>query len=360
MSEFGRVLITGAGGFVGGRIAEVLHCAELAEVRAGVRRWASAARIGRFPFEIALCDVTDPAQLRAAVAGVRAIVHCARTDNLQAAPALRHVLESAIDVGARRVVHFSSAAVYGDVEGDVDDTAPVRPTGHAYGDAKLEAEALCADFAQRGLDIVVLRPTLIYGPYGDEWTGDYARRMARGLWMIPPEYCGGTANLVYVDDVVQAVIRALRTEHGRGNACAYIINGAERVTWWQYFTALNDALGLPPLVAQSAVRSQVAARVMQPVRGGAKLALRHFPRAIRLLAQRSNMAKILMKQAESAIRQTPTLQEFNFYQRKAFFSSAKAQRLLGYAPAFSMADGVGLSAAWLQHNHYVPQRPPTA
>jgi uncharacterized protein YbjT (DUF2867 family) len=61
MSE--RVLITGAGGFIGGRIAEVLHCSGLMTVRAGIRRWSSAARIARFEMEIVLADVMDPASI---------------------------------------------------------------------------------------------------------------------------------------------------------------------------------------------------------------------------------------------------------------------------------------------------------
>lgn len=354
MPELGRVLITGAGGFIGARIAEVLHCAGLADVRAGVRRWASAARIGRFPFEITLCDVTDPAQMRTAAAGVRSIVHCARTDNRDAVPAMRAVLEAAVAAGAERVVHFSSIAVYGDVTGEVDDTVPPGRTGRAYGDAKLETEAVCLEAAKRGPGVVVLRPSIVYGPFGDEWTGNYARQMARGAWMLPPEYCTGTANLVYVDDVVQAVIRALRTDRGLG--AAYNINGPDRPTWWQYFTALNDALDLPPLAKRSTVAAQTAARAIQPVRSAAKLALRRFEGPVRTLAQRSSAAKALMKRAEAAIRQTPTIQDFELYRHKVSFISVRAQTLLGYVPAFSLADGVALSAAWLRHHRYIPER----
>ena len=46
------ILVTGAGGFIGGRIVEVLHAAGLGPVRAGVRRWSTAAQVELFPLKI--------------------------------------------------------------------------------------------------------------------------------------------------------------------------------------------------------------------------------------------------------------------------------------------------------------------
>ena len=74
------ILVTGAGGFIGGRVVEVLHGLPGRSVRASVRRWSSAVRIGRLPVEIVLCDMTDPKQVRTAMEGIGAVVHCAYGD----------------------------------------------------------------------------------------------------------------------------------------------------------------------------------------------------------------------------------------------------------------------------------------
>jgi nucleoside-diphosphate-sugar epimerase len=72
------------------------------------------------------------------------------------------------------------------------------------------------------------------------------------------------------------------------------------------------------------------------------------------LYKRNALAKIVMRKAESVIRQTPTVAEYDLYSRDLSFPIGKAERLLGYRPVFTMADGVALSAAWLRHHRYVP------
>ena len=49
MPETRKILVTGAGGFIGGRVVEVLHRLDAGEVVAGMRRWATGARFGRLP-----------------------------------------------------------------------------------------------------------------------------------------------------------------------------------------------------------------------------------------------------------------------------------------------------------------------
>src|SRR2546425_11294531 len=100
-----RVLITGAGGFIGGRVAEVLHASGSAQVRAGVRKWAGAARIGRLPVEIVRCDLADPLQVDAACDGVAAVVHCATATGPGAETKRGNLLEAAYRPGVPQARH---------------------------------------------------------------------------------------------------------------------------------------------------------------------------------------------------------------------------------------------------------------
>ena len=347
----GRTLVTGAGGFIGGRIVEVLHELNPGSVRAGVRRWSSAARIGRLPVEIVQCDVSSAESVRSAMKGVTAVVHCARGDATTNIEGTRIVLDEAQRAGVQRVVHLSTVAVYGRQEGSFSEASPSAPGSDPYGSSKVRTEDICAEYGQRGLAITILRPTIVYGPYSDLWTVEFAQRLTAGAWFLPERYTQGTCNLVYVDDVVKAVVLSLR--HDKAIGQTFIINGEERPTWNEYFHALNDALGLPPLRPASAMRSRMKAGAMMPVRKTAKFILKRFQPLVMKVYQRSKVAKSLMRHAETAIKNSPTAGEFELYSLRVSYEQQKAREMLAYRPTFSMRDGIELSVAWLRDFRYL-------
>jgi nucleoside-diphosphate-sugar epimerase len=351
MPEDGKILVTGAGGFIGGRIVEVLHAANPGTVRAGVRRWASAARIGRFPVEIVQCDVTDASQVRKSLQGVDAVVHCAVGPHEVTVGGTRTLLEAAHESQVRRFVHISTIDVYGGVSGDVDETHSLQYTKNPYGDSKIDAEKACLAAVERGVPVAILRPSLVYGPFSESWTIEWAQRLQALPWMLAERDCQGVCNLVYVDDLVGAVLRALDRPEAVGQA--FNVNGPERPTWQEYFEALNGALALPPLRSQTPSTSHLSTQVMRPVRAGARLLLDHFDDQVMQLYQRFELAKRVMKWGEGLIRKTPTIAEFSLLARTATYPTEKARTQLGWSPRFRMADGVELSAAWLRHHGYV-------
>src|SRR3989442_885704 len=273
-----RVLITGAGGFIGGRVAEVLHGSGWAQVRAGVRKWAGAARIGRLPVEIVRCDLADPRQVDAACNGVTAVVQCARATGPGTEAQLRNLFEAAYRRGVTRVVHLSTTEVYGDVAGDVDEDHPIGPGQSDYARSKIAAERACAEYIARGLPLVVLRPTIVYGPFSETWTVKVAQRLLSGRWSLPEDSCRGTCNLLYVDDLVAAILLALRTDQAVGEA--FNVNGRERVTWYHYFSALAEALGVGRPDSKSLLAARARAWLMQPVRASARFVLKHHHKRI--------------------------------------------------------------------------------
>jgi len=352
MSEPRTVLVTGAAGFIGARICEVLHMDGRYRIRPVLRRWSSAARLGRLPLDPLLCDVTDREAVRRVMEGVDRVIHCAVGTPATNVVGTRNVMEAALETGVQKVVHLSTVSVYGEATGTVPEEHPLVG-GSVYGDTKREAEDACLEAHRKGLAVTLLRPTIVYGPFSGDWTVEFARRLAAVGYLVPREAAGGRCNLVYVDDLVEAVRLGLDPEKGNGEALN--VNGPDDVTWWDYFLALNGALGLPPLQERPRGGSRTRSALMTPVRRSAKLALKHLEKPILWLYQNSAAAKGTMKWAEGMIRTTPSSQEFALYGRDVFYSGTRAAAALGYQPRVTMEEGVRLSAAWLRHLRFVDE-----
>lgn len=352
MSSFnGPILVTGAGGFIGGRVVEVLQELPGTSVRAAVRRWSSAARIGRLPVEIVPCDVTDLDQVRRALRGVRGVVHCAYGDRHTTVEGTRAVLEGALEAEVARVVYLSTMEVYGDVEGDTSENAPLRKTGSPYRDSKIDAEVLCREYMKRGLRVSVVRPTIVYGPFSLAYTVGFAERLLAGGSFPGRDDCQGTCNLLYIDDLVAAILLALTRQEAVGEA--FNVNGEERLTWWEYLNHLSGAIGLPPLNGARPLSQRVRFVALARMRSLARRVLGQFEGPIRALYRSNVVAQRLMQRGERMLRSVPSADERHLLRRKVFFPVGKARALLGYRSRFPVSSGVGLSVAWLRHHGFL-------
>lgn len=348
------VLITGAGGFIGGWMAEALHLSRWAQVRAGVSRWSSAARVARFPVDIVRCDVTDADSLDQALQGVDIVVHCARgkgNDNSVTIDGTRLLIDRVRKAGVQHLVFTSSVAVYGEATGLVhEDAAPVSPLTE-YGAGKRAAEAICEESADDDLRISVIRPTIVYGPFSEQWTTPYIERFASGRWRALGAGGEGKCNLVYVGDLVRMVQFLVETDLG-----PYVVlngNGPEVPTWNSYLERFNAALGFPPFAEPDAsLGLQVALR--RPVRALGKYVLANHKDLLMAAANASPPLKALMKKTEQDLKLKPNDDDLARYALDVTYSMDKAKDL-GFTPKTSVDDGIALTVDWARSVGVVPR-----
>lgn len=273
------VYVSGASGFVGRHVMSALTAAG-ASVRAD------------------FVELGDLAGLERAFAGCEAVVHVAALYSYEASPELlwkvnvegtRNVLEACARTGVRRLVHTSTSGTCGPVPGRVaseDDGPPEWELRVPYKRTKLEAERLVLTAAAAGFDAVVVNPTTPVGE-GDEWptpTGRMIRAVASGRYR---GYLGrGGLNVVDVRDV--GLGHALALEHGRRGE-RYLLGGHD-LGLRELFALVTRAAGRP------------APRVRVPY-----------------AAVRAASALGFVNRNEALLARIP-----------AYFSSAKAERELGY------------------------------
>ncbi|UCD37827.1 MAG: NAD(P)-dependent oxidoreductase [Fidelibacterota bacterium] len=352
MTDQKVVLVTGAGGFIGGRVVEKLHLQGDWHVKAGIHSWNGVARIARFPVEIVPCDVTDPAAVNRALADVTHVVHCAIGPPAVTVAGTQNMLAAARAKNVQRFVHLSTIEVYDNqLNGEITEEMPVVANGDPYGDSKVQAERLCWEHHEKGLPVVALRPAIVYGPFSKLWTVGVFERLASGNWGTLGGFGEGQCNLVYIDDVVQAIQLALEKHDAVGKAFNIIGPGIR--TWNEYFRRFNDALGFPPLREIQPSRARLASAITQPIRATAKFLLSRYGQLIMNIYNRSTLAKKVMQQTERSLKTTPAAAELNLYSRKTGYSITQARQVLGYNPLTSEEQGIDLSVQWLKHHGYL-------
>jgi nucleoside-diphosphate-sugar epimerase len=221
-AEAPLAVVTGASGFVGSHVVDAL-LVRGARVRCLLRASSSRRWLEGKPVEIAAVGLDDAPALEAAVAGATWIVHAAgRTSARNGAEfheanvgGTERMLRAALTVGPtlRRFLYVSSLAAAGPSR----DGAPVTEThlprpASDYGVSKLRGEELVHQLRDR-IPVCSIRPPAVYGPR-DEAT----RKIFVALkWHLRPELRpGGRFSMVYVEDLAEAMVRALEDDRARG------------------------------------------------------------------------------------------------------------------------------------------------
>lgn len=365
-----RVAVTGATGFIGGRLVERL-VDQGADVICLTR--GSAARSRPLPAgaTIRTLEVTESEPLRAALDGVDFVFHCAYDweDQSWNIRALRSLIEACRAAGCRGLVHLSSFVVYElPASGKLtEDSAEIRSKiGYAHTKLELEGELLRAA-REDALPATILQPTIVYGPFSRPWT-DAPADMLRYGTVVLPDARDGICNAVYVDDVVSAMI--LAATHPKAAGERFLISGPRPITWAQFYEEMARAVGAKgpqyqpaeAITRQSGMFRKVFQFAMDPQRvirrfsqtrlGGKVMTacLRALPRGIREGVRRR------LRVPHTRRRGYVHMPSLGIVQSRATASSDKARRVIGYEPQYDFAEGMVATSRYL--GEYVMLDPP--
>jgi nucleoside-diphosphate-sugar epimerase len=321
-------LVTGASGFLGGRLAEVL-------VRRGeqltvlARPAADLRHLHGLKVRVVAGDLSDIPSLTRAAEGVTHIYHCAACSSDWApwstfydanVAGVRNLLSVSAKIPRlQRFVHVSTTDIYGYPRLVCDESYRAEDVGLPYNSSKCGGESLVREASVAGLPVTIIRPATIYGPRGKDFVVTFARHIHAGTMAVID---GGSARggFAYVDNVVDAMLAAAGSEATLSRA--YNIADGTGITWRQYVDAFADALGkrrpwidLPFGVASRLARGfeLLHSSLRLP---GRPLLTRH---GVLLLA------------------------------RDQEFPCDAARRDFCFSPVVSFAEGLGRSVAWLKN-----------
>jgi nucleoside-diphosphate-sugar epimerase len=324
-------LVTGATGLLGSHIVEKLVQAGR-PVRALVRPTSDTTLLDEMGVEQAVGDVTDPASLRAAAAGVRTVYHAAAQVGdwgpwkrfvAVSIDGTRNMLRAARDARVGRFLHVSSISTYGhpNDEGAVfDETAPLGVNLHRwsyYSRAKVQAEKLVWAAHERGdLPVTVVKPSWLYGPRDRTSLPRLIRAVRGGKAKIIGDG-QNRMNVTYAGNEAEGCILAAENDDAVGQC--YNLSADGVITQEEYLNRIASCAGAGP------VRRKVPYRVAY----GAAFLMELFGRAL-------------------GRKRPPLVTRYSVWLmgRRCFFSCEKARRELGWRATVGYDEGIELSVRW--------------
>lgn len=335
MTQAGRVLITGASGFIGSAITRVFLDAGFT-VRAFIRTTSPRANLLGLPVEIAEGDIMDRASIASALNGVRYLVHAAADHRLwtQSPSRLisvnvegaRNVMEEALKSSVEKIVYTSSVCTLAKAPGqEAADETYCLPAARAFNPYKrskvLAEEVVRWLIANAGLNAVIVNPSAPIGPRDlkPAPTGRVVLECAAGRM---PAYLDTGLNVVHVDDVAQGHLAALE----RGIAGERYILGGENVHVREMLSEIARRAGCRP----------PAVKLTIPV---------VYPLAV-------------ASEAASWITGEPpyvTRDSLRMAREYMLFDDTKARTALGYTSR-PYQEGIAEAVAWFRSAGMLPQR----
>lgn len=323
-----EVLVTGATGFIGSRLAERLSLQEEAEVTGTGRKPERITDLRTYNVEPVSLDIRDTEKLERAIEGKEIIFHTAavmdtdpdtaRSVNIEATEAL---VQLAGKAGVRRIVHISTVGAYDMVDKtEVDESTPLALNHPAtYHRTKAIGEKRAFEIAgKKGVEMTVVRPSMVYGPGHGIWTVGMFENVREGK----PVFLGDGStyfNPVYIDDVVDALVLCAKSPQAPGEG----FNLSSEVTTWRDFMDYYGKLcgkeprGIPLFLARLIVMANKIPGVNTPIDQG------------------------FIEMANS----------------RKYFSIDKAEKLLGWSPQVNLEEGMAQSAQWLKEEGFLASTP---
>lgn len=356
----GKVAIVGASGFVGSRLVECLHLSGT-EVVPITRTVVGMARASRFALDSRVADATSAQELGEALRGCQSMVHLVAGQFRDIELAANALVPAAALAGIQRVVYLSTASVHGQnpPQGISEDSPLHDRHDFPYNNAKVRAEwAVHQNAARAGLEVITLRPGIVFGPR-DRWVTEFRESLLMGkAWRYRSG--AGICNTIYVDNLVEAIGCALKASR---EACGqpYWVGDQETVTWVDFQRSLCQELGLDenqvqvldqlPLPARKGRWLRIQSLRAHPL---GQAVIRRVPSRLKRISKAilsswhtpSSVNPWRLPSRETALN--PSLELAQLFQCRWKLPHDKAARLLGYQPRVPFQVGVQRTCEWLR------------
>jgi nucleoside-diphosphate-sugar epimerase len=237
------ITVIGAGGFVGSRLIEALILDDTRDICAVGRTPVSLARLCRFgsAVNLEIADAQNEKAVLQAIKNSSIVVNLVSGDPACIIKSTRAIYNACIQSKVKRLIHLSSAVVYGQVESPEidDDSPPMKKHWMPYARAKANAEQFLREVINSNpIEITVLRPGIVWGPRS-RWSLNAALDLINNTAYLVGDGLG-VCNTIYIDNLVSCIQTCCK--HNSNTSGFFNVSDDEFVTWLDFYESLADHL----------------------------------------------------------------------------------------------------------------------
>ncbi|SMO55554.1 NAD-dependent epimerase/dehydratase family protein [Fodinibius sediminis] len=323
-----KAFVTGGTGFIGSHLVDtLLDDSSYSEVRCLIRsnwKWLKDKNI--VPFR---GDLDDLSTLGEAVQDVDVVFHIAGRVKAPTYRDLKHanvdatenILRIAQKKNVPKVVVLSSLAATGPSQGrPVTEEDPLKPVS-MYGRSKKQMEQRIHEIAEQGTSVTILRPPAVYGPR-EEQIYSFFKMVDKRICPIIGDGEKPEISMIYVGDVIQGILKASR-KNSPGVATYFLTDGKPH-TWNEIRSATTTVLG------KKSIPIYVKPGLVKKIAGTVEKAASFF--GVYPVLNREKAREMILEWT---------------------CSTEKAREELGYAPQYTLEEGLARTIHWYQRHHWL-------
>ncbi|MHA2080470.1 MAG: NAD-dependent epimerase/dehydratase family protein [Candidatus Thorarchaeota archaeon] len=329
-----KILVTGASGFLGGRVISKLLETDH-EVVALVRETSNTEGLPR-NIEIRVADLFDIPSLENAVQGVDVVIHFAAYFDFYPidedlmfevnVEGTTNLMNACVGTDVERFIYCSTTETIGPIRfpPGTEDTE-LRPD-YSYGESKILAEKAIREITDdTGLAHIILRPTGVIGEGDLYLMYEVAHELNNGKVFALPRDLSARFMFTHIDDVVTGFVAALTPMAALNNTI--ILCPAESVSWEEFVEVMTERLGVkPPRLRVPRIVAKFGMALLSPFKNRKKMTFFWHTKSVDMM----HVERV--------------------------YSNDKAKRLLGWAPQVSMVEGYQRAVDWYFENGHLERK----
>jgi nucleoside-diphosphate-sugar epimerase len=261
------------------------------------------------------------------------------------------MLKLAVKNQVKQFIFLSTTAIYESEysKGEFDESVVPVCSNKDYSGGKLEGERICFEYSKKyNLPITILRPTIIFGPFAPSFTIYPAELIMSGA--LKDYGCfGGICNPVYIDDVVDVIIKCILNERAFNDT--FIVSSGDTLSWKEFFNTFSMAITSKPLELSDQVNFRIKSMPLFLLKKILKMVVQIAPDFAKsvygfIKSKGSGNWSWVKGQDASTIN-------LNFYKKELIFKIDKLRTKLEYEPKYNFVKGFEITSEWLKHHRYI-------